>query len=331
MTPPVVPPIKCQGIKTKIVRAIRSLYPKNAGGRWIEPFCGSCVVAFNVRPERALLCDSNGHIIRFYADIQTGAVTGSMVKEYLAEQGARLRRQGEDVYYEIRDNFNREPTSLAFLFLNRACFNGVMRFNRKGRFNVPFCRKPERFAQAYITKITNQVRACAAILRSVEWVFQESDFRHTLSAATPCDFVYADPPYAGRHVDYYSSWSEDDEKDLAAMLKRLPCQFVLSTWFQNKYRTNQSVVDEWGNAGFTVNFFEHFYHVGSTEGLRNAMTEALISNFAGVLERKKKSQLSQGSLFDVLEHAAFPSEEIARAAEPAAASDRGSRDGLPET
>ena len=77
--------------------------------------------------------------------IASGKITSGLVKDYLMEQGARLRRKGEEVYYQIREEFNREPNSLAFLFLNRACFNGVMRFNRKGKFNVPFCRKPERF------------------------------------------------------------------------------------------------------------------------------------------------------------------------------------------
>src|SRR5690606_10337681 len=122
------------------------------------------------------------------------------VRDYLEERGECLRLQGEKVYYEVRDNFNDSPNSLAFLFLNRACFNGVMRFNRKGRFNVPFCRKPHRFAPAYITKITNQVARCTRILRSVDWDFRVADFRETLALASENDFLYADPPYAGRHV-----------------------------------------------------------------------------------------------------------------------------------
>jgi DNA adenine methylase len=267
-------------------------------GRWVEPFCGSGVVPFNLRPERALLCDSNEHIIRVYTDIQAGNIASDVVKEYLSEQGARLRRKGEDVYYEIRDVFNREPNSLAFIFLNRACFNGVMRFNRKGKFNVPFCRKPERFARAYITKITNQVSACTRIMRSVQWVFKVADFRETLALATDADFIYADPPYAGRHVDYYNSWSDNDERDLVAALKQLPCRFLLSTWYQNKYRTNPNVVEEWSASRFAINMFEHFYHVGPTESLRNSMTEALISNFAGVVEQKKKKKTPQPTLFD---------------------------------
>jgi DNA adenine methylase len=295
---PIVPPIKCQGIKTKIVLAIRSLQPKERDGRWIEPFCGSCVVPFNTRPARAILCDSNEHIIRFYADLQSEKVTSGAIREYLREHGARLKRKGEDVYYEIRAEFNQKPNSLAFIFLNRACFNGVMRFNRKGHFNVPFCRKPDRFAPAYITKIANQVALCAGILKDVDWVFQCMDFRSALALAVKEDFVYADPPYAGRHVDHYNSWSETDEQDLTVALKQLPCRFVLSTWYQNRYRTNESVTAEWRSPEFTINKFEHFYHVGPTESLRNSMTEALISNYRGTIETPKGKSNLQRRLFE---------------------------------
>lgn len=320
---PIVPPIKCQGIKTKIVRAIKSLYPRDTTGRWIEPFCGSCVVPLNIRPARAVLCDSNEHIIRFYSDIQAGVITSSLIRDYLMEQGARLKLKGEDVYYEIRKQFNEEPSSLAFIFLNRSCYNGVMRFNRKGKFNVPFCRKPGRFARAYITKIANQAAECACILRSEDWRFQCADFRHTLALAAEGDFVYADPPYAGRHVDYYSSWSDKDERDLVAALKTLPCRFLLSTWYQNKYRTNSKVQREWNTAEFTINQFEHFYHVGPTEALRNLMIEALISNYAGVVEPKKTKRVAQLGLFDSLDDGAACDGEIAKHAEPDAAADGG--------
>src|SRR5205814_590985 len=104
------------------------------------------------------------------------------------------------------------------------------------------------------------------------------DFRESLVTAAVGDFVYADPPYAGRHVDYYNSWSDEDERRLAILLKQLPCQFILSTWYQNKYRANSIVTSEWMSDDYTINKIEHFYHVGPTESLRNAMTEALISN-----------------------------------------------------
>ena len=57
----IVPPIKSQGIKTKLVPWIHSILPKQFDGVWVEPFMGTGVVAFNLAPQRAFLCDTNPH------------------------------------------------------------------------------------------------------------------------------------------------------------------------------------------------------------------------------------------------------------------------------
>lgn len=276
--PPIVPPIKCQGIKTKLIAPIRALVGENLSGRWIEPFCGSGVVAFNLRPKHALLTDTNRHIIRFYQAIQTGEITPGVVTNFLEEEGGKLREQGESHYYAVRERFNATGSPLDFLFLNRGCFNGVMRFNRKGGFNTPFCRKPERFAPAYITKIVNQVRAVRQILEQNEWTFAVADFQETLAQAVIGDVVYADPPYMGRHTDYFNTWTDENEQTLIRLLKCLPCTFVLSTWQENEFRRNPAMDTHWNQEGLHRLSIEHFYHVGSSEDLRHGMTEALITN-----------------------------------------------------
>jgi len=167
--PPLVPPLKCQGIKTKLVGEIHALARTPGFHRWVEPFCGSCVVAFNIQPKKALLSDSNIHIIRLYQEIQSGNLTAAAAKSFLEEEGNKLRMNGEPYYYTVRERFNARPTSLDFLFLNRSCFNGVMRFNRSGKFNVPYGHKPQRFAQAYVTKITNQIRRISEVISSCDW------------------------------------------------------------------------------------------------------------------------------------------------------------------
>ncbi len=273
-----IPPIKCQGIKTKLASHIKRLAPQFVSGRWIEPFCGSCVVALNILPERALLTDVNKHIIGFYQALQAGTMTPLAIRAFLTEEGATLAREGEAYYYTVRERFNTTEQPLDFLFLSRACFNGVMRFNRAGKFNVPFCRKPQRFSQAYITKIVNQAQTMVDAMRAKDWQFAVADFRQTLRRAKEDDFVYADPPYIGRHVDYYNSWTAADEQDLIQSLKKIPCDFLLSTWYGNRHRTNSGVQEHWDDAAFTINTVEHFYHVGAMESLRNAMTEALIMN-----------------------------------------------------
>ena len=295
--PPLVPPLKCQGIKTKLVPAIQRIAGSRDFSRWVEPFCGSCVVALNIQPKKALLCDTNPHIIRLYQEIQGGRITPAGVKAFLTDEGAKLKSQGEPYYYIVRERFNATPSSLDFLFLNRSCFNGVMRFNRSGKFNVPYCHKPERFAQAYVTKITNQVRQIAQVVSAADWVFAVRDFRDTLAATEAGDFVYVDPPYAGRHVDYFNSWSDEDEDALASRLSSIPCDFVLSTWHSNEFRTNAAIERSWSKPEFSMMKREHFYHVGPSEDLRHPMVEALISNFPMTEDETECPPAEQPSLF----------------------------------
>jgi DNA adenine methylase len=274
--PVAVPPIKCQGIKSKLVPFIfKSL--RWAGGkdaRWIEPFGGSGVVALNLAPERALLADTNKHIIGLYQAIQRGEMNRGTVREFLVHEGERLAAGGADYYYEVRQRFNDEGSAFDFLFLNRSCFNGVIRFNRHGRFNVPFGHKPQRFTPAYITKIVNQVGWAAKQMRGKDWEFRRASWEETLSEAHADDFVYLDPPYIGRHTDYYNSWDEADAGRLAAAAKELPCGFALSMWMENKYRKNAHLLECW--AGLEWRVCSHFYHVGASEDLRNEMDEALV-------------------------------------------------------
>ena len=141
--------------------------------------------------------------------------------------------------------------------MSRACFNGLMRFNQKGQFNTPFCKKPERFRPAYVTKICNQVQWAADAMRGRDW-----------------EFVCADPPYSGRFTDYYNSWSEQDGYELAQALKSAPCRFLYSMWVENRFRRNDRLFDRF--AGYEIATFSHYYHLGATESLRHAMQEGLV-------------------------------------------------------
>ena len=271
---PKAPPIKCQGIKTKLVPFIAQSIQWEGKGRWLEPFLGSGTVLFNLKPERALVSDTNVHIICFYQSIQTGNITSEKVREFLAQEGQLLRKRGEDHYYYVRDRFNTEGDSLDFLFLSRSCFNGVMRFNKKGQFNVPFCRKPERFRAALITKIVNQVSWVAEVIKNREWTFEVLNWRDALTRAGREDFIYADPPYSGRHNDYYNQWDDKDARELLDNLSTHSARFALSTWKENRYRSN--ALFSYLPKELSVKSNKHFYHVGSSEKYRNEMEEALI-------------------------------------------------------
>lgn len=275
--PVMVPPIKIQGIKTKLVPLIDKCRPSNATGQWIEPFMGSGVVGFNLAGDRAIFSDINPHTIDFYSKIKQGVITPQIVRAYLEDAAPKLKSLGVDYYYEVRERFNSKHSPLDFLFLNRSCFNGMIRFNRKGEFNVPFGHKPERFIKPYITKIVNQVDCIYKRLLISDWQFVCQSFEQAILQASCDDFIYCDPPYIGRHVDYYDSWDEKFERQLHDSLMKSGCKFMVSTWHHNQYRTNSFIESLWSDCNYITQ--EHFYHVGAKEKNRNPMVEALLFNY----------------------------------------------------
>lgn len=284
MTKTVVPPVKSQGIKTKLVDWINDLVLRSGidlEANWIEPFLGTGVVGFNSPLKgKFIVGNTNPHIIKFYKAIQLGEITPCSMRAYLEEQNILLSQAEENGYAhfrEVRERFNIEHCSYDFIFLSRAGFNGIMRFNRKGEWNVPFCKKPNRFAPAYITKICNQIKNVARIIHSSEWGFYNDNFLETIAKATENDIIYCDPPYLDRYADFYNGWAEDDEKALFEVLSKTKARFILSTWHHNQFRENEMIAKYWNK--FNIITKEHYYHGGAHIENRHSMEEALVFNF----------------------------------------------------
>ena len=280
-------PIKIQGIKTKIVPFIKENLLLAQGSMWIEPFMGSGVVGFNVAPKNAVFADINPHIIEFYNQIKSGQITSYIIRQFLEEEGSKLAQKDGLYYYEVRERFNQNHNPLDFLFLNRSCFNGMIRFNKKLAFNVPYGHKPQRFSKAYITKITNQVTHIEELFRYNNWSFICQSFEETIKLANEKAFIYCDPPYIGRHVDYYDSWDVQSEMDLCKVLVSSNARFMLSTWDHNDYRKNDFIDIIWNFCSKLTK--DHFYFVGAKELNRKAITEALLTNY--VIDQSHRSKL----------------------------------------
>ena len=270
----VIPPIKSQGIKTKLIRCITSNITWSGKGRWIEPFLGSGVVLFNVQPERALVNDINPHIIRLYQMLYNGDLAPEEVRLYLLAEGKKLSSYGEEYYYLVIERFNKTGDPLDFLFLNRSCFNGLIRFNSKGEFNVPFCRNTNRFRQAYVSKIVNQISQIQQIMQDKEWEFRVGDWKECIKNVEEDDFVYLDPPYTGRSTDYYQKWTEKDSIELYKVIRQLPSGFALSTWKEDKRRENEHI--ELYLQDLIRSEFKHFYYIGSRKEFRGSIIELLL-------------------------------------------------------
>lgn len=285
-----VPPIKIQGIKTKLVPLIKEHIVIDNDTFWVEPFMGSGVVGFNIVPSKAIFADTNPHIINFYKAIQDKRITSVDIRKYLETEGKKLEEGDDKYYYEVRERFNNTHSPEDFLFLNRSCFNGMIRFNKEYKFNVPYGHKPNRFSKAYITKIVNQVKYVEDVIHNNEWEFVCQSFEKTIdSVNSKKAFIYCDPPYIGRHVDYYDSWDEESEIRLKKCLVDSGHLFMLSTWDYNDYRKNEYIDSVWGFCN-KINK-EHYYHVGAKESNRNSMMEALLMNYP--LNNKDYSLISQ--------------------------------------
>jgi DNA adenine methylase len=173
----------------------------------------------------------------------------------------------------------------------------MIRFSSKGRFNVPFNHKPQRFSRAYVTKVVNQVRSVGRLCQVSEWEFLCQDFRDSFSQIEQSDFVYCDPPYLGRHTDYFNAWGENEEMELFGLLSKCGVRFILSTWHSNQHRRNPYIDRFWSS--FYIVTRDHFYHVGAKEKNRKPMLEALVMNYTPTIDRGESvEEYLQPKLFD---------------------------------
>jgi DNA adenine methylase len=274
----IVPPIKCQGIKTKIVRFILSKIQWNGKGTWFEPFLGSGVVLFNASPTKAIASDINPNIPAFYNALKNDTVTAMKMKRFLDSNDRNLKEGGRSFFESARSEFNKTKDPFWFIFLSRSCYNGLMRFNLSGKFNASFCHEPDRFDDTYVTKITNQVRRVHEIVKTRDYTFECNDWRDVVKNAGKDDFVYLDPPYSGRNTGYFGEWKEKDDADIISFMQHCTCKFALSTWKGDDVKQNEFFKTVMESGKFRVETTKHFYHVGPTEEERHPVIEALIMN-----------------------------------------------------
>ena len=193
----IVPPIKSQGIKTKLVPWINDLILQSGidleNATWIEPFFGTGVVGLNAPIKgNHIVGDSNPHLINLYNGIKDGNITQFNMRAYLEHESKMLETADENgyaYYREVKNRFNREHSPFDFIFLSRAGFNGMMRFNKRGEWNTPFCKKPNRFAPAYVSKICNQIASAEKIIHKGNWQFLNQNFLDTINIAQEGDII----------------------------------------------------------------------------------------------------------------------------------------------
>jgi DNA adenine methylase len=210
------PPLKWAGGKTQLLPEIIARMPPKYG-RYIEPFFGGGALFFAVKPPGAVIADSNPELINLYRAM---AHDVHAVIAHLARY-----KNTETDFYRVRaqDWTSLDPAEAGArtIFLNRTCFNGLYRVNRKGQFNVPF----GRYSNPKILD-AKALEAASYLLR--DSVIVCGDYKTVLREhAQPGDFVFLDPPYlpVSEYADFKrytkEQFYEEDHLELATEIERL--------------------------------------------------------------------------------------------------------------
>ena len=231
------PFLKLAGGKGQLLSQLSEHLPERISKEpftYIEPFVGGGAMLFymlqhfsNIR--KAVINDVNEDLILTYRiikdDVETLIVNlERLEKEYLTITDQDKRSQ---LFYEVREKYNQHigdciERASQLLFLNKTCFNGLFRVNKKGYFNVPY----GKYANPTICN-AKQLRADSQLLQSAQVEICLGDYAQTLKHIDGLTFVYLDPPY--RPLDATSSFTayakgdfnDDDQRALAAFCHQL--------------------------------------------------------------------------------------------------------------
>ncbi|KXU38335.1 DNA adenine methylase [Ventosimonas gracilis] len=225
-TLPARPVLKWAGGKTQLLDALRTHLPKKFN-RYIEPFVGGGALFFDLNPRPAVIADLNPELINLYQCLQ---------RDYLGVvKHLPHMPNDEDFFYNIRalEFADLEPMQAAArtIYLNRTCYNGLYRVNKKGQFNVPFghYRNPAIFQPECLQAAAQALAGTTIILGNYKDVLEQ----HARSG----DFVFLDPPYlpVGEYADFKrytkEQFYEEDHRELAEEVRRLQkigCHVILT-------------------------------------------------------------------------------------------------------
>ena len=210
------PILKWAGGKTQMLDVLIPLMP-NQYCNYIEPFFGGGALFFAIQPQQAIISDTNPELINLYR------VVSSQVEQLILELDKYYNDQ--DFFYEIRalkfENLDNVQAAARTIFLNKTCFNGLYRVNKKGEFNTPF----GKYKNANINDSINLLRV-SDILKNKE-IIQADYFDVLEKYAKKNDFIFLDPPYfpISQYSDFKrytkEQFSEQDQFKLSQCFKML--------------------------------------------------------------------------------------------------------------
>ena len=289
------PFLKWAGGKTQLIEDIKKSLPKNFSKTevvFIEPFVGSGAVMFWMLSKypsikKVVINDINSDLINTYDIIKTEVEKLIIQLQKWETEYHKFKNDADarkEYYYQKRELFNTREVNFVkqaalFIFLNRTCFNGLFRVNKKNLFNVPI----GSYKTPMICDELN-LREVNKALQKV--IILNGDYTETLKYAENNSFFYFDPPYKPlSETSSFNSYAKDDFNDLEQIRLKNFC----ATLNEQGYNWMLSNSDVKGKDS-TNNFFDDLYasynitrvnarrNINAHASKRGKLTELLITN-----------------------------------------------------
>lgn len=286
------PLVKYRGGKSKEIPHIEKHIPQFSG-RYIEPFFGGGALYFYLEPKKAIINDINSKLIAFYSGVKSNfdllrKELDEIEKIYTSNRKKferlknrtpekRVSDNNETLYYQIRDMFNdltdkKYSEALLYFFINKTAYSGMIRYNAKGEFNVPYGRYPN-LNTSLITQSHSELLANAEIYNL--------DYKQIFNMAEEDDFMFLDPPYDCvfsdyGNVEYKDGFDEKNHTELADSYRNLKCKalMVIGRTPLTEKLYGDMIVDEYGKS-YAVNIRNRF---------KSAANHILVSNYGNNMQ-----------------------------------------------
>ena len=291
------PFIKWVGGKGQLLSEINKLYPVELGkniNKYAEIFLGGGAVLFDIlskyKLDEVYMSDKNLELINTYKSIRDNVdILIKSLKE-MEEQYIPLNNEDRKIYYyekreeynslKINSEVNNIEKAILFIFLNKTCFNGLYRVNKKGKFNVPMgaYKKPKICDEENLKNVS-------LTLRNVKIVY--ADYKESEKFIDDKTFVYIDPPYRPLNItSSFTSYTENDFNDKEQIelaeyinvLNKKGAKIVIS----NSDPKNNDIDDNFFDKlykNYNINRVKATRMLNSNASLRGAINELLITNY----------------------------------------------------
>jgi DNA adenine methylase len=212
------PLVKWSGGKSDEIKMFEQYFPQKYE-KYIEPFVGGGSVFFHLNPVSAVISDVHIELIDLYSSIGKGK--SPEIYEFMQNSP-----NDETTYYQIRDKMeiaNELDRAKRFYYQRKTCFRGMLRYNRNGKFNIPFGRyKTINYSDLLNPHYEALLSRTEILNKGFEYMFENYNDEN--------NFMFLDPPYDSEFTDYgYCQFGKEEQKKLAELFKttKIKCLMII--------------------------------------------------------------------------------------------------------